>query len=94
MHFVSLKDTLEADCIEFYRNKFPTAFKKAPTDEEEEDQNEWISPAHEKAFKNFDTQMAKIVKEKNNISLLQTLLTYKEYVLELPISVKKSECTM
>ena len=27
---------LEADCIEFYRNKFPTAFKKAPTDEEEE----------------------------------------------------------
>ena len=36
MHFVSLKDTLEADCIEFYRNKFPTAFKKAPTDEEEE----------------------------------------------------------
>lgn len=38
--------------------------------------------------------MAKISKEKNCLSLIQTLITYKALILELPTSAKKCECTI
>lgn len=38
--------------------------------------------------------MAKISKSKDCVALLQTLISYKDVVLDLPTSSKKSECTM
>ena len=38
--------------------------------------------------------MLKIKNEKNPISLLQAILSLKAQIAELPISFKKSECTI
>ena len=49
---------------------------------------------YEKAFKDYDQKMLKIKNEKNPISLLQAILALKAQIAELPISFKKSECTI
>lgn len=38
--------------------------------------------------------MNTIAKEKNSLNLAQNLFKYKKFIVELPISVKKSECTI
>jgi hypothetical protein len=54
MQFVSLKDSPAVDYIEFFRTKFPLAYKHLSEDNEEE-LPQWISAAHEKDFKSFET---------------------------------------
>lgn len=93
MQFVSLKDSPLVDYIEFFRSKFPLAFKHQPDDNEDEPA-QWISAAHQKDFNAFETLMAKVAKERNSLGLLQALIAYKKYIIELPITTKKSECTI
>lgn len=97
MQFVSHKDQPILDYTDFYRTKFPLAFKKAP--ENNEDENEpadWLyqTPALEKQFANFDDEMAKVAKTKSALTLIQTLIAYKDLVMNLPVSNKRIDCTL
>lgn len=38
--------------------------------------------------------MAKIAKAKDCFSLIQTLISFKDIILDLPTSTKKAECTI
>lgn len=38
--------------------------------------------------------MKDIAKEKNSLNLAKNLFKYKKFIVELPISIKKSECTI
>ena len=78
-----------ANYCEFYREKFPLAFQNPA-----ESDTKWLSPVYEKAFKDYDQKMLKIKNEKNPVSLLQAILALKAQIAELPISFKKSECTI
>jgi hypothetical protein len=69
MQFVSLKDSPALDYIEFFRTKFPLAYKQSSEDNDDEP-TEWITDAHEKDFKAFETQMVKVAKDKSCLSLL------------------------
>lgn len=93
MQFVSLKDSPAVDYIDFFRTKFPLAFKQS-NDDNDDEPTEWISAAHEKDFKAYEAQLVKVAKERNCLSLLQALIPYKKYIIDLPISTKKSECTI
>lgn len=77
MHFVSFKDSPAVDYIDFYRSKFPLAFQTQPEDSDEDTQPEWNSKDHEKQFKSFEKDMAKIAKEKNCLNLCSTLIGFK-----------------
>jgi len=73
MQFVSFKADPILDYIEFYRNKFPIAFKLAPEDEDEENEaSDWVweSAAYEKRFENFEEEMDKVTKKRSALSLL------------------------
>ena len=70
MHFVSLKDSPAIDYIEFFRTKFPLAYKKAPEDDEDAAPTLWINKDYEKKFADYETQMAKVFKSKDCVALL------------------------
>lgn len=55
MHFVSLKDSPAIDYIEFFRTKFPLAYKKAPEDDEDAAPTLWINKDYEKKFADYET---------------------------------------
>jgi hypothetical protein len=96
MQFVSLKENPIVDYLEFYRNKFPQAFKVQPEDDEEIDPSdwEWQSADYEKKFSKFDGEMDKVHKSRSAIMLLQSLNNYREIVKELPVTNKKGDCTI
>jgi hypothetical protein len=80
MHFVSQKADATVDYIEFYRTKFPLAFKRATNEDESE--FEWTDKAIEKRFAKFDEELTKCAKEKHSaLALLNTLDSYKDVVI-------------
>jgi hypothetical protein len=90
MHFVSLKGTLTQDYIEFFRTKLPLAFQSADEDEV----LKWRAPTYENAFKTYEATMAKIAKQKDCFALVQTLVSLKHIIPDLPVSVKQADCTL
>jgi len=100
MHFVSLKDTAGSQLAayaKFYSEKFPAAFQVEQEDEasgSEEQEVQWTSPEHKKAFSTFEDQIKKTVKDASPTSFLKTLLKFKPQICELPVSTKQAECTV
>lgn len=93
MHFVSLKSDPVVDYVEFYRNKFPLAFKKVPEDDEEKEP-EWTDAKYEKRFAKLNQELDKCVKDKQSaLALLNTLDSYRDIVIELPVR-DKSDCSI
>ena len=55
MQFVQLEGAQTPNYFDFYRQRFPAAFKHPQTEEEQPD---WLTPAHKDAFKTFDSEIA------------------------------------